>query len=146
MKLIIRKMREKDLEPLHRLLSDPQVMKYLEPPFTEEKTEAFLKNCGMKEEPLVYTVEDENGFAGYVIYHRYDQDSMEIGWVLYPEHWGKGYASELTEQLIEKAQMAKKALIIECDPGQSKSRHIAKKYGFTCLGEKDGLMLFRLDP
>ena len=146
MKLVIRKMREEDLEPLHRLLSDPRVMKYLEPPFSEEKTEAFLKNCGMKEEPLVYAVDDENGFAGYVIYHRYDHESMEIGWVLYPEHWGKGYASELTGQLIEKAGIAKKALIIECDPGQVVSRHIAGKFGFTSLGEKDNLELFRLDP
>ena len=146
MKLIIRRMREEDLEPLYRLLSDPPVMEYLEPPFSAEKTETFLKNCGMKEAPQVYTVEDENGFAGYVIYHPYDQDSMEIGWVLYPEYWGKGYASELTEQLIEKARTAKKALIIECDPGQSVSRHIAEKYGFTCLGEKEGLILFRLDP
>ena len=146
MKLIIRRIREEDLEPLHRLLSDSSVMKYLEPPFSAERTETFLKNYGMKEAPLVYTVEDENGFAGYVIYHPYDQDSMEIGWVLYPEYWGKGYASELTEQLIEKARTAKKALIIECDPGQSVSRHIAEKYGFTCLGEKEGLIMFRLDP
>lgn len=146
MKLIIRKMREKDLAPLHRLLSDPWVMKYLEPPFSEEKTEAFLKNCGLKEEPLVFTVEDENGFAGYVICHPYDQDSLEIGWVLYPEHWGKGYASELTEMLIERGRTAKKAIVIECDPGQSVSRHIAEKYGFTCLGEKDDLILFRLEP
>lgn len=64
-------------------------------------------------------MDDENGFAGYVIYHQFDQDSMEIGWVLYHEHWGKGYVSELTEQLIEKAQIAKKALVNECDPGQS---------------------------
>ena len=146
MKLNIRRMREEDLEPLHRLLSDPLVMKYLEPPFSEKKTAAFLKNCGMKEEPLVFTVDDENGFAGYVICHPYDPDSMEIGWVLCPEHWGKGYASELTEQLIEKACIAKKAVVIECDPGQSVSRHIAEKYGFTCLGEKEGLILFRLDP
>ena len=108
MKLIIRRMREEDLESLHRLLSDSSVMEYLEPPFSAERTETFLKNYGMKEAPLVYTVEDENGFAGYVIYHPYDQDSMEIGWVLYPEYWGKGYASELTEQLIEKARTAKK--------------------------------------
>ena len=90
----------------------------------------------MKEEPLVFTVDAENGFAGYVICHPYDPDSMEIGWVLCPEHWGKGYASELTEQLIEKARIAKKAVVIECDPGQSVSRFIEEKYGFTCLGEK----------
>ena len=53
-------------------------------------------------------MDDENGFAGYVVYHQFDQDSMEIGWVVYPEQWGKGYVSELTEQLIEKERTAKK--------------------------------------
>ena len=146
MKLIIRKMREKDMEPLYRLLSDPRVMKYLEPPFTAEKTETFLYKCGMKDEPLVYAVDDENGFAGYVIFHPYDEESLEIGWVLYPEHWGKGYASELTEQMIEKARSVHKSVIIECDPGQDASRRIAGKYGFLYMGEKDGLERFRFDP
>ena len=73
--------------------------------------------------------------------HEYD-----LGWMMIGAYAGKGYASELTEQLIEKARTAKKALIIECDPGQSVSRHIAEKYGFTCLGEKEGLIMFRLDP
>ena len=81
-------------------------------------------------------MDDENGFAGYVVYHQFDQDSMEIGWVVYPEQWGKGYVSELTEQLIEKERTAKKGLVNECDPGQSVSRFIEEKYGFTCLGEK----------
>ena len=32
--LHIRRLTAEDLEPLHRLLSDPAVMRYLEPPFT----------------------------------------------------------------------------------------------------------------
>lgn len=80
--LHIRRLTAEDLEPLHRLLSDPAVMRYLEPPFTRAQTEAFLQKAGMGREPLIWAVEDGRGFAGYVIYHPYDETSMELGWVL----------------------------------------------------------------
>ena len=61
-------MTEADLEPLHRLLSDPEVMRYLEPPFSREQTRAFLERAGLTPEPLILAV-DDGGFAGYVIWH-----------------------------------------------------------------------------
>ena len=76
-----RRMTEADLEPLHRLLSDPEVMRYLEPPFSREQTRAFLERAGLTPEPLILAV-DDGGFAGYVIWHPYDDVSMELGWVL----------------------------------------------------------------
>ena len=38
MDLIIRKMNRDDLDSLHELLSDERVMRYLETPYTKEKT------------------------------------------------------------------------------------------------------------
>ena len=90
--LHIRRLTAEDLEPLHRLLSDPAVMRYLEPPFTRAQTEAFLQKAGMGREPLIWAVEDGRGFAGYVIYHPYDETSMELGWVLASDRWGGGGA------------------------------------------------------
>ena len=55
--LHIRRLTAEDLEPLHRLLSDPAVMRYLEPPFTRAQTEAFLQRAGMGREPLIWAVE-----------------------------------------------------------------------------------------
>ncbi len=106
----IRKMRKNDLEPMLLLLSDPAVMKYLEPPFTKDMTESFLNACGLTTEPRIYAADHEDVFAGWVIFHEYDQDSLEIGWVLFPRYWGQGYASELTRQLIEKSLQTKKTL------------------------------------
>ena len=40
--LSIRRMTEKDLGPLTALLADERVMRYLEAPFTPERTQAFL--------------------------------------------------------------------------------------------------------
>ena len=114
--ITIRKMTQEDLEPPYRLLSDPRVMRYLEPPFTKEKTQQFLETAGRGEPPLVYAAEKEDTFIGYVICHPYDEDSVEIGWVLYPEYWGKGYASLLTEQMMKKIRSEGKLVVIECVP------------------------------
>ena len=137
-------MTEDDLDALYRLLSDPQVMKYLEPPFTKEKTEAFLHDAGLSDPPRVFAAECDGSLTGYVIYHAYDERSVETGWVLYPEYWGRGYASALTEILIKKAFAEDKDVVIECVPQQEATRRIARKYGFTFQEMRDGLLLYRL--
>ena len=141
--LHVRKMTDLDLEPLYTLLSDPRVMRFLEPPYTREQVSAFLRR-GLSEKPPVYTVEVNGSFAGYVIYHPYEEDSTEIGWVLLPEYWGNGYASRLTKQMIDKASREGKTLVIECDPLQEVTKHIARKFGFSWAGLSDGLDVFRL--
>ena len=143
MKPAIRKFNESDYEPLCCLLSDPKVMLYLEPPYSKEQAKVFLQ-AALSDHPPVYAVESDDRFIGYVIYHPYDLDSVEIGWVLFPECWGKGYASELTKQMIDKARNAGKSLVIECDPGQEATKHIAVKYGFVWSEKKDGLEIYRL--
>ncbi|MBQ7492297.1 MAG: GNAT family N-acetyltransferase [Clostridia bacterium] len=144
MNLTIRKMNMNDLEPLYELLSEPQVMHYLEPPYTREKTKQFLINFGMSDPPGVYAVDKGNTFIGYVIFHAYDEVSIEIGWVLHPLYWGNGYASQLTELLIEKGLELHKQLVIECVPEQEITKHLATKYGFDYVGMAGGLDVFRL--
>ena len=136
-------MTEKDLGPLAELLSDARVMRYLEPPFSLEQSRTFLDEAGLSEPPLVYAVEDGGGFVGYVIYHAYDEVSVEIGWVLAPLAWGQGYATELTNVLLGWAQAAGKDAVIECVSEQVATRRIAERFGFSRVGESDGLIVFR---
>ena len=142
--LKIRKMTEDDLEPLYELLSDPEVMRFLEPPFSEEQTASFLQKARLSDPPLLYTVEEDGRFIGYVIFHDFDEKSMEIGWVLREEQWGRGIASQLTRQLIEKGLSLGKDLVIECDPKQGATRRIALKNGFVYCGKEGELDLYRL--
>ena len=144
MELKIRRMQSGDADELHRLLSDPVVMRYLEPPYDRAQTEAFLCCAGLAAQPLVYAVEESGRLIGYVIYHAYDEDSMEIGWVLFPEYWGRGYASALTDRLIDRARQAQKSVVIECAPAQEATRRIAVKKGFRACGICDGLAVYRL--
>lgn len=145
MGLTVRAMREGDLEPLHALLSDPEVMRYLEPPFTRARTAEFLRDAGLAEPPLVYAVDDAAGrFIGYAIYHGYDARSVEIGWVLMRCAWGRGCAQALTALMIERARREGKDAVIECAPGQAVSAHIARKNGFAYRGRADGCDVYRL--
>lgn len=142
--LRVRRMTEGDLESLHRLLSDPEVMRYLEPPFSREQTRAFLERAGLTPEPLILAVDDDGGFAGYVIYHPYDETSMELGWVLASDRWGRGYALALTRQMICRARESGRDAVIECHPQQAATRHIAEKLGFRPCGMDGGCCVYRL--
>ena len=144
MDITIRKMRPGDADALYRLLSDPAVMRYLELPFDRAQTEDFLRRAGLAEPPLVYAAEENGDFIGYVIYHAYDEQSVEIGWVLLPEYWGRGYASALTERLIGRARQEQKSVVIECAPAQAATQRIAVKKGFRACGNCDGLAVYRL--
>ena len=144
MNITIRKMQPGDADALYRLLSDPAVMRYLEPPFDRAQTEDFLRRAGLAEPPLVYAAEENGDFIGYVIYHAYDEESVEIGWVLLPEYWGRGYASALTERLIDRARQEQKSVVIECAPAQAATKRIAIKKGFRACGICDGLAVYRL--
>ena len=144
MDITIRKMRPGDADALYRLLSDPEVMRYLEPPFDRAQTEDFLRCAGLAKPPLVYAAEENGNFIGYVIYHAYDAESVEIGWVLLPAYWGRGYASALTDRLIDRARQEQKSVVIECAPAQEATRRIAVKKGFCDCGLCDGLEVYRL--
>lgn len=144
MDITIRRMQPGDADALYRLLSDPEVMRYLEPPFDRTQAETFLRRAGLAEPPLVYAAEENGSFIGYVIYHAYDEQSVEIGWVLLPEYWGHGYASALTDRLIDRARQAQKSVVIECAPAQEATKRIAIKKGFRACGSCDGLAVYRL--
>ena len=143
--LRIRKMTFADLDDLYALLSDVEVMRFIEPPFSKEKTVQFLMDAGLPDIPLVYAVEDSGSFIGYVIFHDYDEENMEIGWILKRDVWGKGYASILTKMLIDESRKLRKGAIIECDPRQAVTEHIAKKHGFKFSGKRDGCDVYKLE-
>ena len=124
----LRMMRRGDADELYALLSDEAVMRWLEPPFTREQAERFLQQAGLSNPPLIYAAENTEGeFLGYAIYHDYDEYSRELGWVLKPAFWHKGYADEMTDLLTALARREGKNAVIECVPEQTASAHIARR-------------------
>lgn len=143
-RLKIRKFTSDDLVELYNLLSNKDVMEFIEPPFSLEKTADFLNSVALIDSPLIYAVEDFNqNFIGYVIFHEYDEDSFELGWILNKRYWGKGYANDLTKVFIERSSEIGKNLVIECDSNQEISKHIALKNDFEFLGESYECSVFK---
>ena len=59
-RLSVRPLALPDLPALYAVLSDPEVMRYLEPPYTFSQTEAFIRDCGLSRPPLVYGAEEKS--------------------------------------------------------------------------------------
>lgn len=143
-RLLVRRFKAEDLGELYTLLSDPRVMEYLEPPYTYEQSEDFLRKAGLAEPPLVYAVEDRaGGFLGYVIHHSCGTDCVELGWVLKPAAWGMGYAGELTRGLLEADRGSYVWAMIECVPGQEATKAVARRSGFRFVGLEDGCEIYK---
>ena len=141
----LRTMRWEDLDELYALLSDAAVMRWLEQPFDRAQTENFLERAGLSKPPLVYAAENAEGeLLGYAVYHDYGERSRELGWVLKPDFWHKGYADEMTGLLTALARREGKDAVIECVPEQTASAHIARRHGFSYEGRADGCDMYRL--
>ena len=110
-----------------------------------ETSRCIIRNFAMDDaHALVWKESSE--VIGHVIFHQYEEDSYEIGWIIRREYWGKGIAGELTEVLVENAKGLDDihSCVIECDPEQEASKRIALKCGFTYEGEDDGCDVYRL--
>ena len=57
----IRKFTESDFQDLYDTISDPEVMRYIEPSYSRERTEEFLFNAGLGDNPLIYAAENDEG-------------------------------------------------------------------------------------
>lgn len=134
---VIRNMAIGDAESLYEVLSDPQAMAYVEPPFSMERTQAFLQEAGMSEPPLVYAVcsKADSRMIGHLIFHPYEGGIYELGWILNRRYWRRGIASELTGAVIEYARQP--GDFVYCD------RMLPKAAGIHRHSGKSRLFLLR---
>ena len=148
-RLLLRPLREDDLSALAEVLGDPEVMRYIEAPFSRSATAEFIRRQAAKAEPDVLAVvrKGDGRCIGHLIWHPWDDaGAYELGWILRRDCWGRGYASELTEALLAYARQEEiPAVILESVPEQAATCRIAEKYGFRCAGSAGGLALYRLE-
>jgi [ribosomal protein S5]-alanine N-acetyltransferase len=102
-RLIMRRYDNDDCRDVYEYLSDKQVMRYIEEPFNHKQVEDFV-NLFTCNNPKVYGLVEKisNKVIGHVIFHPYEYDSVyEIGWILNKNYHGKGYAFEISKELIK---------------------------------------------
>ena len=85
----------------------------------------------------------DNEFIGVSKLVPYGENQAEVGYMLLPKFWGKGYASEMTGRMITLANEKRLAieLIGVVDPENPASIRVLTKFGFKLYetGEIDGL-------
>lgn len=142
----IRQFKQSDIDELYPILSNPKVMEYIEEPFTLENTKDFLNKNALSYSPRVFSLEykENKKLIGHIIFHKYDKNSYEIGFILNSDYWGQGIANEITKSLIDYAKNKKiHSLIIECDKRQLATQKIATKNNFKLINSEN-LLVYEL--
>ena len=65
--------------------------------------------------------------------HRHEDDVLEIGYILHPDYWGRGYVPEAARTLIDLAfkELGLHKVELSCFSYNVQSQRVADKLGFT---------------
>ncbi len=110
-RLLMRPFAQSDLNDLYSLYSDPQVMKYISGgvPRTFEETRKSLEKMMSRFEESEYGMfalfeRKEKRFIGRCGLQPLEESGLiELGYMLLPGAWGKGYATEASMQVLRTA-------------------------------------------
>ena len=105
--LILRKFRPGDAEDLYKHLGTDPVMyqysgwnPYATPEMAQETVRRFIK--GYKDDRLYsWAVEAEDVLAGTIGAYDYQEDRIEVGFSIFRNCWGRGYATEALKKVLE---------------------------------------------
>lgn len=135
-RLILRRYRETDLQDLYEYLSDPEVVAY-EPykPMTLEETRENLQWRISTEEMIAVEEKATGKMIGNVYLGKREFETLELGYVFRRDRWGKGFARESCEALMNLAfHNGIHRIYAECDPQNPNSWQLLTRLGFRREG------------
>ena len=146
-RLILREWTETDIPEFARLNSDERVMEYFLKPLSYRETVDFYNRIQEEFKTHgfgLYAVEDKvtRAFMGYVGLHNvtFEIDfapTVEIGWRLLPEFWGKGYATEAAMVCVgyAKRDLKLQEIVSFTSLLNKRSERVMQKIGMTRIKE-----------
>ena len=144
-RLVLRRATWDDLEAVHLLMSDPRAMRYWSRPEHEtlEETRHWLRF-------LVEPAADSRDFLiekeGEVIGKAGAWQLPEVGFLLHPDHWGKGLAFEAMSAVIAHVEAEVPALpdlTAEVDPRNAASLRLLDRLGFRETHRAERTLLWK---
>jgi RimJ/RimL family protein N-acetyltransferase len=110
-RLQLRRFTPGDLPLLTALNADPQVMRWLGGVMTPEQSAELLRGriIGYYDERpglgIWATLRRDSGecIGFHLLNNIHGEEQIQVGYRLFPQHWGKGYATEMTEALLHYA-------------------------------------------
>ncbi len=138
-RLLLRRFRPSDLEPLYELLSDPRAMQFSTGVMTREQTRQWIEWNITLYQPRglgVFAIELNGlviGQIGLVPQRLGDGCEIELTYRLRPDHWGMGIGTEAARGLLQYGfeTMAAERLVSFIDEGNTRSRRLAQRVGMS---------------
>ena len=138
-RLVLRRAGMGDAATMHAIMSDPVAMRYWStPPHCElADTERWMKSMvdadPSTSDDFIVTLE------GVPIGKLGAWKLPEIGFLLDPAHWGKGYAREALDAFIERRRsLGSSELTADVDPRNTASIKLLEQAGFVETGRAEG--------
>lgn len=146
-RLILEDMNPQDLEDMQKISCDQRVMKYvfiwLE---NEEQVAGFVQHAieeagrenGRMDYWLGIRVPESRKFAGFILLEIDPKQptTAEVGYILQPEYWSQGFASEILQALLSFGfrELSLHRIYGKCDELNTASAHVLEKNGLTYEG------------
>jgi RimJ/RimL family protein N-acetyltransferase len=135
-RLLLRQARMDDLADLHRVFADPRAMRYWDSlPHTEhDQTRRWL--AAMVAFDLTSTDDFVVEHQGRAIGKAGCWRLGEIGFILHPDHWGKGFGREALAAVIPHvfAHLPIDRLDADVDPRNAAALRLLGHFGFREIG------------
>ena len=139
-RLVLRRAREDDLEGMHAVLSNERAITYWwrGPHETLDETREWLRDmmASTPEQSEDFIVTRDGAVIGKIGAYRIP----DFGYILSPEHWGQGLASEamaaFLDHFFKRPDVTR--LTADVDPRNTASLKLLKRHGFVETGRGIG--------
>ena len=142
-RLVLRRLRDSDREPLYAMNSDPRVMEYFPACLTREENDAMIGRIEAHHErngfgPLAAEIRETGEFAGLVIlmipaFEAHFTPCVEIGWRFASAYWNQGLATESAQALMRFGfyELGLKEIVSFAVRDNQPSRRVMEKLGMA---------------
>lgn len=145
-RLRLRRFTPDDGDLIWRLQSDERVMRHAGGVKTRAQAEELLQGRILRyydEHPglgVWATLERDSGTCVglHLLNHLHGEPEIQVGYLLYPEHWGKGYATEMCRAVLRYgfAELALGQIVAITSLANTPSQHVLLKAGLLRKGER----------
>jgi len=141
-RLIIRHLRDPDLESFLAYRNDPEVARYQgwNVPYTRENALEFIAEMKDKQPTpgewlqLALELPETGEIIGDVAVHMMKSDPRQayLGYTIARPHWGQGYASEAVRAVLDYlfCELNLHRVVAECDVENTASQKLLERLGF----------------
>lgn len=152
-RLLLREYRWEDLELHANLITDPDVMYYIQDVYAKTREEALDNLAGAIEAKydentdfvfLVIADKETEGYMGGIGYSVLERSPagkrVEPGYFLYKKYWGKGYCTEALKEILRYAfeEDGVRRVDMTCIKDNIRSRKVMEHCGLIFEGERRG--------